>query len=158
MPSQKLSVAVPAGVLTQIRKRARQAKHSVEAEVVHLLAEAVAGANGAVREKSPAGKKKKPIEIDDADKLPPDIEAAIAEVERLGDDDLNEALTPILTKKQAKRLADLNFKAQDTGLTAAEKIEQDELLHVAEKSMIVRAAVLAELRKRGVDVSRFVTP
>ena len=60
MASQKLSVEIPARVLTQIRKRARQAKRSVEAEVVSLLTSALS-ANGAPTNGKPApAAKKKP--------------------------------------------------------------------------------------------------
>jgi plasmid stability protein len=60
MPSQNLSVAIPTRVLTQIRKRARQAKRSVEEEVVSLLTDALS-ANGAATNGKPAPTvKKKP--------------------------------------------------------------------------------------------------
>lgn len=162
MPSKTLSVIVPDRVLTRIRNRARKAKRTVEAEIVSLLTEAVNGANGATHKTSRTTNKKaiktKPHDVVE-EQLPPDIDAAIAEVERLDDiDKLREAVVPLMKPKQAKRLADLNYKAQDTGLTDAEERERDELLHLYEKSMIVRATALAELHKRGVDVSEFVAP
>ena len=136
MPAKSLTVAVPEALLKQIRTRAKQAKRTVEAEVIELLSEA----------------------ISDDERLTPDVVEAMAKVEHLDDEALRNAMTPILTKKQAMRLAALNYKAQDEGLTAAEKEEQDELLRIADKSMIVSAAVLAELHKRGVDVSKLIAP
>ena len=58
----------------------------------------------------------------------------------------------------ASSLEALNRKAQSKGLTDVEERERDELLHVYEKSMVVRSAVLAELHKRGIDVSKLITP
>lgn len=136
MSAKSLTVAVPESLFKQIRTRAKQAKRTVEAEVVTLLSEAVS----------------------DVDRLPPDIVEVLANVEHLDDAALRDAIIPILTKKQAKRLAALNYKAQDDGLTDAEELERDELLQVADKSMILSAAVLAELRKRGVDVSKLIAP
>ncbi len=121
MPAKSLTVAVPESLLKQIRTRARQAKRNVEAEVVTLLSEAVS----------------------DVDRLPPGIVEELASIEHLNDAALRDAMAPILTKKQAKRLAALNYKAQDDGLTDAEKLERDQLLHTADKSMIRSAAVMA---------------
>jgi len=161
MPSSTISVAVPQRVLAQIRKRARQAKHTVEAEVVHLLTEALTGANGAVREKSKP-KRKKPLETEaasDADEaLPPDIEAAIAGLKEFDEAKLREAAEDVLSTKEVRRLETLNRKAQNEGLTAAEKTERDELSHRYEKAMVVRATALAELHKRGVDVADLIAP
>ena len=161
MSSQTLSVAVPQRILAQIRKRARQAKHTVEAEVVHLLTEAVAGANGAVSEKSKPVKKQ-PVDTeagsDEDDKLPPDIEAAIAKVEGLDNAGLRQAAEDVLSSKEVRRLESLNRKAQNGGLTAAEQKERDELSHSYEKALVVRSTAIAELHKRGVDVADLIAP
>jgi len=87
-----------------------------------------------------------------------DWENAISQVPKLDDGELRKAVKPIMTPKQSERLAELNRKAQAGGLIDAEKVEQRELLHVYDKSMVVRAAVLAELNKRGFDVSKYVAP
>jgi len=134
MSSQTLTIALPEAVVKQIRKRAKRAKRSLEAEVVGLLTNAIGSESG----------------------LPADIEKAIAGVAELDDRALRAAVKPIMTPKQSKRLAALNYKAQDEGLTAAERLERAELLHVYDKSMLVRAAALAELHKRGVDVSALI--
>ena len=179
MPVKPLTVAVPETLLKRIRGRARQAKRTVEAEVVKLLTDAVS-ADGATHgdDSSPPSAKKKPrtsladrAEVNGSREgstmqssartereYQRDWESAVAQVPQLDDRALRKAVKPLMTCRQSDRLADLNYKAQDTGLTAAEKVEQRELLHVSDKSMVVRAAVLAELHKRGVDVSEFVAP
>jgi hypothetical protein len=60
--------------------------------------------------------------------------------------------------KQAERLADLNRKAPDECLTVREEQERDRLLDVYEKAIVVRAKAMAELHKRGVDVSEVLAP
>lgn len=136
MPAHTLTVSVPENLFKHIRTRAKVSKRSLEAEVLNLLTEA----------------------ISDEDVLPPNIATAIAGISALDDRALLKAVKPIITTKQTKRLAELNYKAQDEGLTEAEKIEQRELLQIADTSMVVRAAVLAELHKRGVDVSEYTAP
>src|SRR5262249_16276156 len=92
----------------------------------------------------------------DDEALAPDIAEAVGRVEKLDNDGLLRAARPAMSGKQLKRLAGLNRKAQDDGLSAAEERERDELLHAYEKAMVVRATALAELRKRGVDISDLI--
>jgi len=163
MAGNPVTVTLPEPLLKEIRGRARRAKRSVEAEVVQLLNDAVGDArNGSANEtagKTPRSRRGKRAEADPVeDALPPDIAAEIARIEQLDEAGLRQAVHPILTKKQARRLADLNRKAQDEGLNKAEEKERDELLEIYEKSVVFRATALAELHKRGVDVSEFIAP
>jgi Antitoxin FitA-like, ribbon-helix-helix len=185
MATQTLTVALPDSLLARIRDRARQANRTVEAEVLDLLSAAVptdaAPPSGHPESPPAAGKQPRTRPADraasngkrgraqvrsaarpkaakskDEEALPQDIADAVARIESLDDRALREAMKPLMTARQAKRLADLNYKAQDKGLTAAEKAEQAELLHIYDKSMVVRAAAMAELRKRGVDVAELI--
>jgi plasmid stability protein/uncharacterized protein YnzC (UPF0291/DUF896 family) len=161
MPTRPLTVMLPETLLKRIRSRARRSKRTVEAEIVQLLSDAIAGSDGLLANGAPA---KNPrvspdqpeVALPEEDPLPPDIAEAVARIGTLDDRALREAMKPLMTPKQAKRLADLNYKAQDKGLTAAEKAEQSELLHVYDKSMVVRAAVMAELHKRGADIADLI--
>jgi hypothetical protein len=72
------------------------------------------------------------------------LPAEIARIEQLDEKGLREAVQPIPKLKQAERLAALNRKAQDEGLTKAEEKERDELLAIYEESVVVRATALAE--------------
>jgi len=169
MSAKSLTIAVPESLLKQLRARARQAKHSVESEVVNLLNDAISdeeslptdiesherklyGVEGLPGD-SPKGTTKKTEQ-----EYEQDWENAISQVPKLDDGELRKAVKPIMTPKQSERLAELNRKAQAGGLIDAEKVEQRELLHVYDKSMVVRAAVLAELNRRGFDVSKYVAP
>ena len=157
MAAKPLTVAVPENLLNQLRRRARRAKRTLEAEVIQLLTDAVSAGDRAPPSKASHQRNGQPEPNEDQE-LPADIAEAIAKVERLDEAGLRKAVVPLMKPKQAKRLADLNYKAQDTGLTDAEELERDELLHLYEKSMVVRASALAELHKIGVDVSEFIAP
>ncbi|HJZ90544.1 MAG TPA: hypothetical protein VKE40_06695 [Gemmataceae bacterium] len=185
MATQALTLELPDSLLARIRDRARRADRTVEAEVLDLLSAAVPtdaappsghpespptagkgprtrpadraasdGKRGRDGARSPA--RPKAARSKDEEALPQDIADAIARIESLDDRALREAMKPLMTARQAKRLADLNRKAQDQGLTAAERVEQSELLHIYDKSMVVRAAAMAELHKRGVDVAELI--
>jgi plasmid stability protein len=185
MSTRKLTVALPDGLLARLRDRARQANHSVEAEILDLLAAAVpadptpstdltkatpaagkrprmrrterADANGQRGGGEPtSAARPKATGPKDEEALPADIAAAVERIPSLNDRALRAAMKPLMTRRQAERLAALNYKAQDEGLTAAERAEQDELLHISDKSMLVRAAAMAELHKRGVDVAKLI--
>ena len=136
MSARTLTVAVPEEVLARIRDRARQAKRTVEAEVVNLLADATRA----------------------EDALPADITAAVAAIGALDEPALRVAAESRLSKKESARLAALHRKRQKDGLTRAEDKERRDLMRRYEKAMVVRATALAELHKRGVDVTGFVAP
>lgn len=163
MAHNPVTVTLPEPLLSEIRGRARRAKRTVEAEVVQLLNDAVAdlrngSANGTAgkRPRTRRGKRAEPDPFEDS--LPSDVAAELARIEQLDEEGLRKAVHPLLTKKQGKRLADLNRKAQDEGLSKAEEKERDELLEIYEKSVVFRATALAELHKRGVDVSEYLAP
>jgi plasmid stability protein len=184
MATRKLTVTVPDPLLARLRDRARRANRSVEAEVLDLLAAAVPAdsvppadpapvpaptAEGKRPRRShraesngePGGNRPRSAKAAgpaDEDALPPDIAEEVGRVEKLDTDGLLRAAKPAMSAKQSKRLADLNRKAQDEGLSAAEEKERDDLLHLYERAMVVRATALAELRKRGVDVSDLIAP
>jgi plasmid stability protein len=134
MPSQTLTVSVPDEVLARLRDRARQAKRTVEAEVVNLLADATSAENS----------------------LPPDIDAVVAAIGSLDGPALRVAAPSHLSKKESARLAALHHKRQKDGLTRAEDNGRRELMRRYDKAVVVRATALAELHKRGVDVAEFV--
>jgi uncharacterized protein YnzC (UPF0291/DUF896 family) len=160
MPAKTLTVAVPEPLLKELRGRARRAKRTVEAEVLKLISDAVTAgdqppANGAGHDRNGRVIVAGPQE-DEA--LPADIQAAIAEVERLDEAGLRRAVADVLSTKEVRRLEALNRKAQKEGLTAAEAKQRDELSHRYEKALVVRAKALAELHKRGVDGADLLAP
>jgi len=160
MSKRKLTVPVPDRLFARLQERAKKGNRTVEAEVVDLLSVALSAGNGvnANGEKAGRSRKAKVSVSDDEDELSPDIAEAIAGMELLDETSLRRAAMAVLTKKQSDRLAALNYKAQDKGLTGAEEKERDELLHRYEKAMVVRATALGELHKRGADISDLIGP
>jgi hypothetical protein len=134
MSSRNLNVPVSDEVFARIRERARHGKRSMEAEVADVVAEAF------------------------GDPVLPEIGGAVTAVGFLDEPALRVAAESRLSKKESDRLASLHRKRQKDGLTRAEDKERRVLMHRYEKAMVVRATALAELHKRGVDVSEFVAP
>jgi uncharacterized protein YnzC (UPF0291/DUF896 family) len=134
MSSRTMTFAVSEEVFARIRERARQAKRTMEAEVADVVAEAF------------------------GDQAPPDIEGAAAAIGFLAEPALRVAAESRLSRKESARLAALHRKRQKDGLTRAEDKERRELMRRYEKAMVVRATALAELHRRGIDVSEFVAP
>src|SRR5437899_1447514 len=134
MSARTLTVAVPDEIFARLRHRARQANRTVEAEVVNLLTDATCPEGG----------------------LPADIEAAVDAIESLDEPALRVAAESRLSKKESARLAALHRKRQRDGLTRAEDKERRDLMRRYEKAVVIRATALAQLHKRGVDVSEFV--
>jgi plasmid stability protein len=136
MSSRELIVPVSDEVLARLRERARRANRTIEAEVATLLADLTC----------PAGA------------LPADIEAAVGAIGSLDEPALRVAAESRLSAKESARLATLHRKRQKEGLTRVEDKERRELMHRYEKAVVIRATALAELHKRGADVSDFVAP
>jgi hypothetical protein len=130
MPFQTLTVAVPDTILARIRKRARRARRTVEAEVVELL-------TGAVTADDP---------------MLADVEAAVAGFDQLDEAVLRRAAESSLSSKDAARLEHLNRKRRNDETTRTEEQERRALLRQYERSMLVRAAAFAELHRRGLEI------
>ena len=92
---------------------------------------------------------------DDNGELPSDIAEALTKIEHLDAEGLRQAAVPEISRKQSDRLAVLNRKAQDDGLSRAEEVERDKLLHLYEKSMVVRAKRWPS-SQAGLDVSDLI--
>ena len=158
MSKHTLKVPLPDRLFVRIQERAKKGNRTVEAEVLDLLTVALSVNNGATANGHNAGRSRK-LKTDvpnDKDELPPDIAEAIAGMDRLDEAGLRRAAKDVLTKKESNRLAALNYKAQADGLTGAEEQERDVLIHRYEKALVVRSTALAELHKRGIDVSDLI--
>ncbi|MBO0697162.1 MAG: hypothetical protein J2P46_02090 [Zavarzinella sp.] len=136
MSSRTLTVAVPDNILARIRDRAKLANRSLEAEVVDLLTGAVAG--------------------DDA--VPADVEAAIAGFDLLDEPALRRAAESRLSPKDHARLEHLNRKRRNEETTKAEERQRRELLRRYERAMLIRAAALAELHRRDLEIPNLNAP
>jgi predicted transcriptional regulator len=131
MTTQTVTVRLPGPLYVRLQHLAEQARRTVEAEIVEMVAAAV-----------PVG-----------DELPPDLEARIAQLATMGDDDLRVMARTHFPATNARALAALNSKQQREGLTDQEVAAQTELVRQYESAMLLRARAAALLKQRGHDVS-----
>lgn len=87
------------------------------------------------------------------DKLPDELEQAIAPLFAFDDAALWEAARSRLPVDAAERLEALHFKRQREGLTDFETQETELLVRAYERAVLVRAQAAALLKQRGHDVS-----
>jgi hypothetical protein len=133
--TQDVLLRLPSPIYERIKRRADQARHSVEDEMIDVLATAASI----------------------TDELPADLAEAVASLATLDDGDLWDAARSHMPVDDAERLQELNFKRQRDGLTAAEAEDAATLLARYERSMLVRARAAALLQERGHDISALMT-
>jgi plasmid stability protein len=132
---QDVTLHLPGPLYERFKQRADQARHSVEDELLEVLATAV------------------PVE----DELPPDLAEAVSSLAVLDDESLWQAARTRVPEEAAERLEQLHFKRQREGLTAGETDEAAVLLQQQERVMLVRARAAGLLHQRGHDVSTLLT-
>lgn len=135
MPTQDVLLRLPNPLYERIKQRADQARHSVEDELIDVLATAV------------------PV----VDELPAGLAEAVASLATLDDGDLWDAARSHMPVDDAERLEELNFKRQRDGLTVTEVAEAATLLARYDRTMLVRARAAAVLKERGHDISALMT-
>ena len=113
----------------QIERRALEAHRSVEAEIVEIVTAAVA-----------------------PEELSSDLLEAVEGLAVLDDEALWRAARLRVPEEVSARVEALNWKQQSTGLEAREKEELACLLHVYERTMLVRAHSAKLLQGRGYEV------
>lgn len=131
MTVQSVTLNLPSALYDQLKRRAEQARRTVEAELLEVVATAV------------------PV----ADELPSDLAEAISPLALLDDEALWRAARSHLPTETAARLESLHLKRQREGLTEAETQALSGLVRQYERSMLVRAQAAALLKQRGYDVS-----
>ena len=81
--------------------------------------------------------------------VPPEISDELAGMSLLSDDALQAAARPSFSPREDCRLRQLNSVASDRDLSAAERLEQQELIASYRRSVLRRAKALAVLAQRG---------
>jgi predicted transcriptional regulator len=122
---------VPDTLYERLRRMAEEAHRTVEAELLHVVAMAVPG----------------------ADELPPDLEDAVSQLAVLDDAELLAAARAAMPRDAAEELEQLHHKRQREGLTEAEEQAAATLTRQYERFMLVRAEATALLAQRGHDLS-----
>ncbi len=127
---ESVTVHIPLALYERLKQRADQAQRSVEDELLEAAGTAVAD-----------------------DVLPPDLTDTLASLTLLNDPALWDAAKSHLPIETAEQLSILNLKRQSVGLTEAEVLLLDQLLHQYEQMMLVRAQAALLLKQRGHDIS-----
>jgi hypothetical protein len=134
MSAQAVTLHLPTSLYDVLRRRARETRRSLEAEILDVVTSVV-----------------RP----DAD-LPPDLREIVAPLRGLDDKALRRAATDAFPEEAAARFTELNHKQQRGGLTNEEMEALDELRRGYERVMVVRAEAAALLKERGHDVSELI--
>lgn len=138
MTAEAMTVHIPDVLYARLQERARQTQRSIEEELVEALAEAVS--------------------LEDAP-LPSDVTNALGSLRTMPDDALwQTARASHLSPAAAAHLEELNQKRQRESLTIEEHHVAEALLHQYERAMLVRAAAMALLKERGLDISDLLEP
>ena len=85
-----------------------------------------------------------------------DIDAALKVMEFLSDADLKRAFKTVPTKKSQREISELNDKAQNAGLSKAEKQRSEQLREYFDQCQLIRANAAAILKQRGFDVNKLL--
>ena len=131
MTAQPVTLNLPGALYDLLKRRAEQARRTVEAELLEVVVAAV------------------PV----ADELPADLAEAVSPLALLDDESLWRAARSHLPVESAAQLESLHLKRQREGLTDAEAQTLAALVRQYERAMLVRAQAATLLKQRGHDVS-----
>lgn len=131
MANQSVTLQLPDDLYTRIQRRAQQAQHSIEDELVLLVL---------------AGSLETPS-------LPDDLVSSLDQLTLLDDAELWRAARSHLAPDDAERLEELHLKQQRVGLDAGEEGTQALLARVYERFMLIRAQAAYLLAQRGHELS-----
>ncbi|HYU36144.1 MAG TPA: hypothetical protein VEW48_28625 [Thermoanaerobaculia bacterium] len=124
-----ITVQLPGPVYEQIERRAATSHRSVEAEIVEAVATAVA-----------------------SEELSPDLAEAVQGMAVLDDEALWRAARLRMPEDASVRLEELHWKRQSSELDAKETEEASRLVHLYERTMLVRAQAAKLLHQRGYEI------
>lgn len=131
IPAQVITVHVSDPLYRRLSRRAEQRRRAVEDE---LLEAVVSG-----------------LLLDE--ELPPGLEDDLQQLTVLSNETLLQVACSRLTPAQSRALEQLHRHAQVRALSAEEDQHEQELTHLYERTMLLRARAVRLLAERGVDVS-----
>jgi len=130
-----ITLHLPRVLYERLQQRADQAQHTVEDELLEVVATAL-----------PAN-----------DALPAELNDALSPLPLLDDEALWRAARSHLAAEFAEELERLHLKQQREGLTEAETQTLNRMVQHYERAMLVRAHAARLLKERGYDVSTLLT-
>jgi plasmid stability protein len=131
MTTQSVRIELPETIYQQLQERAQQTQRTIQETARDVLVDAV----------------------EHGDALPSDLEAALASLVHLSDDELWRAARTRMPTEAASQLETLNRKRQRTGLGPDETQTATALLQLYERTMLIRAQAAALLKARGHAIS-----
>ncbi|HEU5198940.1 MAG TPA: hypothetical protein VFU32_04845 [Ktedonobacterales bacterium] len=129
MAHQTLTLNIPDDLYSRLEKRAAAAHRTVEAEVLDVVAGAVAD-----------------------EELPADVAEALAALAVADDKTLWQSARSRLSQDVSDEIEELHFKRQREGLTDDEKYRLAGLMRQYERVLAIRAEAMGLLTERGYDV------
>lgn len=124
-----VTVRLPGAVYKRVQERAARTHRSIEAEIVEAVATSVA-----------------------PDELSADLAEAVHGLAVLDDEALWRATRLRVPEEASARLEELHWKRQSSELDAREAEELVRLVHLSERTMLVRAQAARLLHQRGHEV------
>jgi len=134
MSPQTLTVSVPAGLYSRLKRSADVAQRSIEEELLELLTGALADHT-----------------------VPRDLAETIASLSSLEDAQLQEVARSQLTDEASRELESLHWKRQREGLHPDEQQRAEELERLFDRIVLLRSQAAALLKQRGRGIAPLVT-
>ena len=131
MAVQTITVDVPEEVYRQLKRAADSVQRSVSDIVQERLGQ------------------DKPI----LPALPSDVERELAAFAFLSDETLWQLARSTMATAEQIELAELNYTAQDSGLSPTQQARREHLLDLYQRTMVRRAEAAGHLQARGHDIS-----
>jgi hypothetical protein len=135
MAARAVTLHLPGPLFEKIERRAQEAHHSIEAELLEVVSTAV-----------PA-----------AEELSPDLSSEVSALRFLDDEALLQAARTRLPLADAQRMEELHRIDRRAGLSEPEAKELADLERQYEKVLLVRSHAARLLAQRGNDISGLIS-
>ena len=129
-----VTVQLPERLYEQLKRQAKKSNRPIEPELV-------------------AAVENNFTEVKDWIGIPADIAEEIKQLAFLDDEHLWQAAKITVPQEKSGRMQELALKRQTEGLTDTEQKEAEQLLHFANRVMMVRAEAAIMLKNRGMDIT-----
>ncbi len=131
MSAQAITLQLPIPLYERFKRRAHEARRTVEAELLDAVAHAAP----------------------ETEELPPDLAESLAQLVALEDEALWQLARSHPSREESTELEDLHLKRQSEGLSPQESARTASLIARYERAMVLRAHAARVLNERGHDVS-----
>ncbi|MGB0386361.1 MAG: hypothetical protein ACPGWR_16240 [Ardenticatenaceae bacterium] len=134
MSLQSLTITLPTSIYQRIKQRSQLMRRSVAEELAAIV-----------------------TDYSQKDKLANDIEQELAQLDFFTDQELKQAAQMTVSRHKTDLMQELVEKQQDEGLTAQERQQAEQLSHLFNRVMLVRAKASVLLKQRGHNISHLIT-